>query len=330
MNATGGDKRDRCGGDRHLNKGDRHRDKGDRHLNRGDRHLDKGDRHRDKVDRHVKKGDRHLDKGDRHLDKAEDRHTEGHDRHKNKVDGGHLCICGYHTCAQLRFEFIGTGHAYDRSPYIFTKYDDPLWDDFEDSLLRNLHVSEEKKEMVLSQESGSRIPVAGHHFTEAVVKKYMGDDPKRKGIWKLRFDRKEAEALLHLPLDPRDTDDDGRFFVNANSPVLDAVNLLASIKSGRAERASGRSVETDDDDSTAERNRELQVELERCLSLIDALKKENHMLKQTSKRRKAKVKSVCTKNKQLKEEMGEVLTMDDVTGILRKVGGMTRMTLFDK
>ena len=86
--------------------------------------------------REKKVNDRHYDNGDRHKKK-------GVDHHANK-DSGHRCICGYDKCGEVREGFRGTGHTYDRRPICF-KVPQPCeeWNDFFDSLVRNLHIPDE-------------------------------------------------------------------------------------------------------------------------------------------------------------------------------------------
>ena len=111
---------------------------------------------------------------------------------------GHRCICGYKTCPKLWEEYSGTGHVYDRANIRLGKSDNPLWLPFQESLLRNLHVSEEMGEAIITAPKGYRFSVAPYHFTEKVVAKYWSN-PAVRGAWKQRFTRQEAEGLLHLP-----------------------------------------------------------------------------------------------------------------------------------
>ena len=43
-----------------------------------------------------------------------------------------------------------------------------------------------------------------------------------------------------------------------------------------------------------------------------------------------RINSVVSDNKQLRDEMDQSFTLDDVTDILRRIGGLSRATLFDK
>ena len=97
-----------------------------------------------------RRGNHHIDSKKRH----KDQHREKNNRHKSP-DGGHRCICGYDSCPKLEDYFIGKGHLYDGAPIRFLKYDDPLWPDSEESLIRNLHVTDEKKEAVLPHDLAS-------------------------------------------------------------------------------------------------------------------------------------------------------------------------------
>ena len=68
-------------------------------------------------------------------------------------------------------------------------------------------------------------------------------------------------------------------------------------------------------------------ELER---LVEDLRKQIKKVKQTSKRRKVKANSVSEDNKMLRDQLDELYSVQDVTDILVKVGGLSRATLFSK
>ena len=153
--------------------------------------------------------------------RSKDRHrSKGGDRHINRnKDSGHRCICGYDKCHEVRDGFKGTGHPYDRPPiYFICPEACGEWEDFFESLVRNLHVRESKEKGIRERGKGCRFNVSAHHFSEAAVKKYW--DPKNthhaKKIWSKRFDLEEAKELLHHPLDPRDRDTNNQYWINAN------------------------------------------------------------------------------------------------------------------
>ena len=62
--------------------------------------------------------------------------------------------------------------------------------------------------------------------------------------------------------------------------------------------------------------------------MVASLRKENKKLKQTSKRRKEKVNNVSVDNKLLREQLDGAYTIQDVTDMLVKAGGISRVTLF--
>ena len=271
---------------------------------------------------------------DRHL-KGDDRHKEKKNRHKHS-DDGHPCICGYSSCSKLTRDFYGTKHIYDRPPIRFKIPEHDLWGDFFTSLIRNLHVPDETVAKLLEKGKGFRFSVAAHHFTEDVVQQYLSN-PHMKGVWKVRFGRAVARTILHLPLDKRDTDSKGMYFINANNPIVDAAKLVATIKSGRADRASGRSPKDEEKEairvSLAWKNTVLSKkdkELRESRDLIAALKNENRTIKQKAKRRGDRAKISAETNKHLRDEMEDAYTIEDVADILRKVGGTTRFTILDE
>ena len=141
-------------------------------------------------------------KSDRHLNKK-DRHKQNTNRHLYK-DDGHPCICGYAKCPELEEGFHGTDHIYDRAPIRLTISDDESWGVFFESLLRNLHVTDEMRAKLVTEEKGYRFSVAAHHFTEDVVRFFWNGH--KHGVFKVRMDRTEASRVLHLPLDTRDKD----------------------------------------------------------------------------------------------------------------------------
>lgn len=266
--------------------------------------------------------------------RSSDRHKQkGDDRHKNKPNDGHRCCCGYHSCPDLQQQFRGTNTTYDRRPISFQIKDDESWKPFFDSLMRNLHVAarEDDKLADLQQApTGHRFHVAAHHFTEDVVKKYF-NGRRGVGVWKVRLDRKDAEKVLHIPLDKRDTDN-GKYFINANNPVVGAAIQLANVKSGRTERASDRSsveecIVEDEDDPEKEAMKRL---VEKLTSENRQLTRENRVLKQKAKRRADKVKRATEENKRLKDKLEDALTMDQLKDIIESIGGLSRVTLLDE
>ena len=167
-----------------------------------------------------------------------DQHKQKHvDHHANK-DSGHRCMCGYAKCGEVRDGFKGTGHVYDRRP-IDLKKPKPCdeWDEFFNSVMRNLHTPEDVVERVRGAGVGCRFDVCAHHFTEEVVQQHWNNNSMRK-MWGKRFDHKDARCILHLPLDKRDRDGQGRHFTNANHPMIDAANLMIALNSDGGERMS--------------------------------------------------------------------------------------------
>ena len=273
---------------------------------------------------------------DRHLNKI-DRHKEKKDRHKNKIDSGHNCICGYSKCNVVREGFTGTGHIFDRRPIHF-KIPKPCkeWDEFFDSLIRNLHVSEEVSDHLLSLGVGTRFDVRAHHFTEEVVRQYWNPPGVRK-CWAKRFEHNDARELLHLPLDKRDTDANGKYFLNANHPMHDAASLAITLKSSRGDRASCRLSDDSEKESMrflmGEKNESIiqnEEEIQKLRETVIELKKEVKTLKQTSKRRKDRVGTATSENKQLRVSLDDAFTLQDVADILVKMGGLNRANLFNK
>ena len=112
-----------------------------------------------------KKRDRHSN-DDRHKDRKGDWHKKNENNQRVHKDNegntvvdkscGHRCICGYKTCPKLWEEYSGTGHVYDRANIRLEKSDNPLWLPFQESLLRNLHVSEEMGEAIITAPKGYR------------------------------------------------------------------------------------------------------------------------------------------------------------------------------
>lgn len=143
------------------------------------------------------------------------------------------CICSYSKCKSVQDAFKGTTHAYNRALMRFTiAKDTKLWNDFFDSLMRNLQVNKETEVNLRLQRPGYIFCVAAHHFSEQVVETYWNDhanDYTKK--WALRFSKEEAEKLLHPPLDENDTDADGKYFINANYPITEAARMAVAIKS---------------------------------------------------------------------------------------------------
>jgi len=295
-----------------------------------------------------KKRDRHSN-DDRHKDRKGDWHKKNENNQRVHKDNegntivdkscGHRCICGYKTCPKLWEEYSGTGHVYDRANIRLEKSDNPLWLPFQESLLRNLHVSEEMGEAIITAPKGYRFSVAPYHFTEKVVAKYWSN-PAVRGAWKQRFTRQEAEGLLHLPLDERDKDKDvGKYFVNANNPIVGAAQKLLTIKSDRGKRLQERS-STDSGDSEKKalraslerKNTKLakhEAELRRCYEIIEELTRENHVIKQKNRRWGGKMGSLSAENEDLREKVEKSMSLEDVMKILREVGGISRLTIFD-
>ena len=81
----------------------------------------------------------------------------------------------------------------------------------------------------------THVLVAAHHFTEEAVEKYWNDNMVR-GVLKLRQDQNNVSKVLHLPLDGCARDADGKYFINANNPIIDAAKVLNTIKLGRRRR----------------------------------------------------------------------------------------------
>lgn len=161
-----------------------------------------------------------------------------------------------------------------------------------------------------------------------------------RGAWKQRFTRQEAEGLLHLPLDERDKDKDvGKYFVNANNPIVGAAQKLLTIKSDRGNRLQERS-STDSGDSEKKalraslerKNTKLakhEAELRRCYEIIEELTRENHVIKQKNRRWGGKMGSLSAENEDLREKVEKSMSLEDVMKILREVGGISRLTISD-
>lgn len=75
---------------------------------------------------------------------------------------------------------------------------------------------------------------------QEAVQRYWNTKKKRK-IWAVRLTHAEAVMVLHLPLDDRDTDGDGKYWIKANNPLVDVVVTAHSFDSGSQERLSSRS-----------------------------------------------------------------------------------------
>lgn len=266
-----------------------------------------------------------MDPGDRHL------HKRRGNRHKDPGDD-HPCVCGYASCPRLRKGYVGTDHAYDRIPIRFKKPDDPnnpLWLPFQESLIRNLHVSDEWEEKIRSGGAGFRFSVAAHHFDIKLLQKY----PAMRGMWRKRFNHEEATALLHNPLDNRDTDG-GQYFVNANNSVVDAAVQMATLRSDRGTRAATRTA-TDDSEtatlaSSTDATTDTEEALRKCQDVVESLRKERKVLLQKCKRRGERVQNVEAENERLRKRAASEYTIEELTDILRKVGGISRATLFDR
>lgn len=260
---------------------------------------------------------------DRHKNKFLDRHT-------NK-DYGHRCICGYSKCNLVRDGFRGTDSAYNRRPIHFRVPNNCReWDEFVSSLARNLHVPGNVG--LLQMKKGERFNVCAHHFTDKVVQGYWNDG-KMKKCWAQRFDRDAASSILHLPLDERDTDVDGKFFINANHPMEDAAQLAVTLHSDRSNRLASRSSSSVD----SEKDALLRVTLEEKTARIRELEKyvaelqeERRKLKQSEKRKLERLSSANSDNKSLKQQLQQSISIQDVTEIILGLGGATRATIFNK
>ena len=272
-------------------------------------------------------------------DRKSDRHKSTKDRHKNRSDdSGHRCICSYTRCKDVRNGFRGTQHIFDTRPILLKipKQCDE-WTVFFDSLMRNLHVTPLIQQKLNGMKVGDRFAVCAHHFTEETVFRYWRNDSVRK-CWAKRFKREQACLFLHLPLDQRDRDENNNYFINANHPMEDAASIAVSLHSNRAERASQRSSDDATSESmrsnvTVEENNEPQDREETIRSLrvlVKELREKNRQLRQAKKRKMDRINSVVSDNKQLRGEMDQCFTLDDVTDILRCIGGLSRATIFDK
>ncbi|KAL9188987.1 hypothetical protein ACHAXT_011477 [Thalassiosira profunda] len=261
----------------------------------------------------------------------------GGDRHKY-AEHGNVCICGYKGCTGLLHDFYETEHVYGRRPVDFKVSSDPRFEPFLESLLRNLHVPDEKKREIRAKGAGCRFPVAAHHFTEEVVSHYL-NNPKFRGVWKVRLDCKEASKFLRLPLDDRDRDkpeQGGKFFINANVTMDESRAALSLVRSERSTlQSAGRNVDDPEKEAlriSLERKNEAlaheAAELKEARQTIDNLEREKQALKRKHRRTKKAKSELSSENEQLKEQQTN-LTLDDVTRILLKVGGLNRLTLFD-
>ena len=272
-------------------------------------------------------------------DRKSDRHKSTKDRHKNRSDdSGHRCICGYTRCKDVRNGFRGTRHIFDTRPILLKiPRQCEEWTVFFDSLMRNLHVTPEIQQKLNGMKLGDRFAVCAHHFTEETVLRYWRNDSVGK-CWAKQFKREEACLFLHLPLDNRDRDKNNNYFIDASHPMEDAASIAVSLHSNRAERASHRS--SDDatsesmrsnvtvEDNNGQQDREETIRSLRVL--VKKLQEKNRQLRQAKKRKMDRINSVVSDNKQLRGEMDQCFTLDDVTDILRCIGGLSRATIFDK
>ena len=271
----------------------------------------------------------------------EDRHKVKHVDHHKSIDSGHRCICGYARCVEVRDGFLNTGHIFDRAPIRFKvpAAGDKKWEEFFDSLMRNLHVQEDVEKHIRSQPQEYRFCVCVHHFTEEAVQEYWANTKIRKR-WAIRLDRTDARMILHLPLDERDTDDNGKFWINANNPMMDAAALMLSLHSDRGERVSARSSDVSDLVSSSQASsgldeKEQQVEtlqnrVKELKKLVENLREQHKSMKKTSKRRKDKVNALSKDNRKLRVEREESYSLQDVTDMLVRFGGLNRINLFNK
>lgn len=277
-------------------------------------------------------------------DRHKDKHIDHHKRSNGEKNSGHYCICGYSTCKNVMGKFRETNHVFDRAPIRFRIPAKPCeeWTEFFGSLIRNLHVTEE---MVIRlgdlQPGKGRFDVCAHHFTEEVVQQYFGNEGRRK-IWAVRLDRADAVKVLHLPLDGRDKDGNGRYWINANNPMVDAAVIARSFDSGSHERLLSRSHDVDGSDSSAEsppllvsevedeEKKKLQDRIDQLEEQLVKLRRDNRSLQRTANRRKVKVHSVLDEIEELRKKREELYTLEDVTEMLVRFGGVNRINLFNK
>ena len=222
---------------------------------------------------------------DRHLNKKADRHKKKHVDHHADKDSGHRCICGYARCNEVRDGFKGTGHVYDRRPISLQKPKQcDEWDDFFNSLKRNLHVRGEMAERLCKGGIGFRFDVAAHHFTEEVITQYWNNTSMRK-IWGLRFNRADARVILHLPLDHRDRGKNGKYYINANNPIMDAAELTMLLNSDRGNRASFHSSHDPELESSRASlyDKKKDEKIQQLGKMLVGLRKEMKKIKQTPK-----------------------------------------------
>ena len=126
------------------------------------------------------------------------------------------------------------------------------------------------------------------------------------------------------------------YFINANNPMMDAVNLMMLLNSERGGRVSSRSSDISGNDSSqisqssssSRKEKQKDNKIKKLEDMVKQLRRENRALKQTSKRRKEKVNNVSVDNKLLREQLDGAYTIQDVTDMLVKAGGISRVTLF--
>mmetsp|Transcript_13997 Transcript_13997/g.26681 ORF Transcript_13997/g.26681 Transcript_13997/m.26681 type:complete len:148 (+) Transcript_13997:267-710(+) len=140
--------------------------------------------------------------------------------------------------------------------------------------------------------------VVSRHFTEEVLTKYAGEKVV-KGFRRVSLTRNKAEGSLHTPLDNCDRDLEGRSSINANSPIVDAAEKLAAIKSGNAGRATDRplvnnSKESDNNNTKSEPDitDDVADKQQKDRDLIEELRNENGVLKQKINRRGDRIKTL--------------------------------------
>eukprot|EP00956_Cyclotella_meneghiniana_P012250 scaffold17422_cov67-Cyclotella_meneghiniana.AAC.2 len=169
---------------------------------------------------------------------------------------------------------------------------------------------------------GDRFAVGAHHFTEETVLRYWRNDNVRK-CWAKRFNQEQACLFLHLPLYKRDRDKNNDYFTNAYHPMEEAASIAMTPPVNQRNQI-------------LLLRRMLNCKRERrpygALGFwLRSYEKKNRQLQQQAKKRKMdRINSVVSDNKQLRDEMDQSFTLDDVTDILRRIGGLSRATLFDK
>lgn len=277
-------------------------------------------------------------------DRHKDKHVDHHRRKEGQKNSGHQCICGYSQCEHVMKKFRKTAHVFDRAPIrlcIPTELCQE-WEEFFDSLMRNLHVTEEMEMHLRDLPKGSRFDVCAHHFTEEVVKKYWSGAKRRK-IWAVRLDRADAVDVLHLPLDDRDRDGNGKYWINANNPMVGAAATACSFHSGRHERSSSRShhdaAGSDSSEGSPsslvsevedEVTRKLRDTIDQLKGKVVELRQEKRKLQRRDNRKKDKLDSLLDDIKELRKRQEESYTLQDVTDMLVRFGGVNRINLFNK